>query len=79
MQAAVAEAEDEAGPGRERDADEVSEAGSAVSGMSAYTTASTAAGSTITSSGRSVSTVGGRKPQRKARQKVCMSLIVLVS
>ena len=70
VQAALAEAEEEAGPAPEGDADGASEAGSAVSGMSAYTTASTAAGSTVTSSGRSVSTIGGRKPQRKARQKV---------
>lgn len=73
IQAALAEAEEEAGPALERDFDEASEAGSAVSGMSAYTTASITAGSTITSSGRSVSTIGGRKPQRKARQKVQQS------
>ena len=66
----MAEAEEEASPALDRDYDEASEAGSAVSGMSAYTTAFTTAGSTITSSGHSVSTVGGRKPQRKARQKV---------
>lgn len=69
-QAALAEAEEAAGPAPERDFDEASEAGSAVSGMSAYTTASTTAGSTVTSSGRSVSTIGGRKAQHKARQKV---------
>ncbi len=42
-----------------------------VSGMSAYTTASTTAGSTVTGSGRPASTVGGRKPHKqKNRQKV---------
>ena len=51
--------------------DEASEAGSMVSGMSAYTTASTTAGSTVTGSGRPASTVGGRKPHKqKNRQKV---------
>ena len=72
-QTALAEADELAGPSHERDLDDVSEAGSMVSGMSAYTTASTAAGSTVTGSGRPASTVGGRRPQnrnRKARQKV---------
>lgn len=79
IQAALAEAEEEAAPAPERDFDEASEAGSAVSGMSAYTTASTTAGSTITSSGHSVSTIGGRKPQRKARQKVRQPVDIAVN
>ena len=71
FQAALAEAGELAGPSPERDVDEASEAGSMVSGMSAYTTASTATGSTVTGSGRPASTVGGRKPHKqKNRQKV---------
>ena len=71
VQAALAEADELAGPSPERDVDEASEAGSMVSGMSAYTTASTTAGSTVTGSGRPASTVGGRKPHKqKNRQKV---------
>ena len=71
VQSALADADELAGPLHDRDVDEMSEAGSMVSGMSAYTTASTAVGSTVTGSGRPASTVGGRRPQnRKARQKV---------
>lgn len=70
LQAALAAEEDEPQPsGRDFD-DSVSEASSAVSGMSAYGGSTTAGTSVTSSTGQPVSTVGGKKPFKRKQKKV---------
>jgi hypothetical protein len=71
LEAALAPGDD-SGEGWERGADEASEVSSVVSGLSAYTARSAAAISAPTGSASlAPSTVGGRKPQRRVRNKAC--------
>ena len=69
MEAALAAREDGDGDGAA--ADDMSDVSSVVSGLSAYTQRSATATSAPTSTGTfAPSTVGGRRPQKRQRQKV---------
>ena len=75
MEAALAAREEGDGDGAA--ADNMSDVSSVVSGLSAYTQRSAAATSAPTSTGSfAPSTVGGRRPQKRQRQKVCTASLL---